>query len=95
MIRLHTLGSIDLRRDDGSEIRAVLAQPKRLALLVHLAVNGRSGSVTRDHLLALFWPDHDDERARAALSRAIYFLRRELPPTARPYREDLHAAALG
>ncbi|RMF38165.1 MAG: fatty acid desaturase [Alphaproteobacteria bacterium] len=24
-----------------------------------------------------------------------YYLRRELPPTARPYREDLHAAALG
>ena len=24
-----------------------------------------------------------------------YFLRRELPPTARPYREDLHVAALG
>ncbi len=23
------------------------------------------------------------------------FLRRDLPPTARPYREDLHVAALG
>jgi fatty acid desaturase len=24
-----------------------------------------------------------------------YYLRRELPPTARPYREDLHESALG
>ena len=24
-----------------------------------------------------------------------FYLRRELPPTARPYREDLHEAALG
>ena len=24
-----------------------------------------------------------------------YFLKRELPPTARPYREELHAARIG
>jgi fatty acid desaturase len=29
------------------------------------------------------------------LAHEDFFLRRELPPTARPYREDFHAAALG
>jgi hypothetical protein len=32
----------------------------------------------RDVLLALFWPDADDERARVALKAAIHFLRRAL-----------------
>jgi DNA-binding SARP family transcriptional activator/TolB-like protein len=56
----------------------VLAQPKRLALLTYLAVARPHGSHRRDRLLAMFWPDSDDEHARAALSRAIYFLRRVL-----------------
>ena len=32
---------------------------------------------------------------RQQLRHEDYFLRRELPPTAKPYREDFHAAALG
>ena len=36
MIRLKTLGGADLRHDDGREIRPLLTQPKRLALLVYL-----------------------------------------------------------
>jgi serine/threonine-protein kinase len=78
MIRLRTLGTIDLRNDEGSELRGVLAQPRRLALLAYLAVASPHGFHRRDRLLAIFWRDTDQDRARASLNRAIYFLRREL-----------------
>ena len=78
MIQLRTLGPLDLTGDDGSELRAILAQPKRLALLTFLAVAGKGGFQRRDHLLAVFWPERDSEQARAALNRAIYYLRRSV-----------------
>jgi DNA-binding SARP family transcriptional activator/tetratricopeptide (TPR) repeat protein len=78
MIRLHTLGVLDLRAEDGKELRAVLQQPKRLGLLAYLAVATPRRFHRRDSLLALFWPELDQEHARAALRRALYFLRSEL-----------------
>ena len=59
-------------------MRAVLAQPKRAALLVYLALARPRGFHRRDTLLALFWPEHDTEHARNALSQAVHFLRRAL-----------------
>jgi serine/threonine-protein kinase len=81
MIELRTLGAIDLRHTDGTPIQAVLAQPRRLALLVYLAKAGPGPAPTfhrRDALLALFWPDAADGRARDALKVAVHFLRRAL-----------------
>jgi TolB-like protein/DNA-binding SARP family transcriptional activator len=83
LIELRTFGTLDLRGSDGREYRAVLAQPKRLALLAYLtaAAPGGPGASTfhrRDTLLALFWPDQDVTRARAALSRAVHYLRASL-----------------
>jgi DNA-binding SARP family transcriptional activator len=78
MIQFHTLGLLDLRAPDGREIRAVLQQPKRLGLLAYLAVSAPRRFHRRDTLLALFWPDLDQEHARAALRRSLYFLRSEL-----------------
>ncbi len=78
MIRFQTLGALDLRDADGRELGAVLRQPKRLALLAYLAIGSPRRYHRRDSLLALFWPDLDQEHARAALRRAIYFLRGEL-----------------
>jgi DNA-binding SARP family transcriptional activator/TolB-like protein len=82
MIRLRTLGALDLRSSEGQELRAVLAQPKRAALLVYLALAPPRGPHRRDTLLALFWPEHDAEHARNALSQAVHFLRRSLGPEA-------------
>jgi len=56
----------------------VLAQPKRLALLIYLTVARPGESHRRDHLLPLFWPDLDDVRARDALNQALRFLRQWL-----------------
>jgi len=76
MIRLRVLGPIDLRDDQGNEYRNVLAQPKRLALLVALVV-GPPGFRRRDSLLSLLWPELDQAHARAALNQALHFLRKE------------------
>ncbi|HWA58595.1 MAG TPA: BTAD domain-containing putative transcriptional regulator, partial [Gemmatimonadales bacterium] len=56
----------------------MLAQPKRVALLVYLAVEGRRGPVSRDRVLGLFWPESDEPRARNTLSQALHYLRQAL-----------------
>src|SRR5688572_7384672 len=78
MIHLRALGVLDLRTSEGQELRQVLAQPKRAALLTYLAIATPGGSQPRDKLLALFWPDQAPEPARNALSQAVHFLRRAL-----------------
>ena len=63
-IRLSTLGRTELEGTDGRSILSVLSQPKRFALLVNLAVATPGGFVRRDRLIALFWPEYDQDRAR-------------------------------
>lgn len=80
MIQLRTLGVVDLRDERGHDVRAILAQPKRLALFAYLAVARPHGFHRRDILLALFWPELDQQRARAALRKAVHVVRRCLGP---------------
>jgi TolB-like protein/DNA-binding SARP family transcriptional activator/Flp pilus assembly protein TadD len=77
-MRLRTLGALDLRSSDGGELRAVLAQPKRVALLAYLALATPRGFHRRDTLTALFWPEHDEEHARNSLSQSVHVLRQTL-----------------
>ncbi|MEX2285272.1 MAG: BTAD domain-containing putative transcriptional regulator, partial [Gemmatimonadota bacterium] len=88
MIRFHLLGGADLRDDAGTELRSLLAQPKRLALLAYLALEASDGFCRRDRLFALFWPEFDAEHARLALRQALHFLRRALGPNAVVSRGD-------
>lgn len=76
MLELRTLGDVDLRIAGGAELRAVLQQPKRFALLAYLAIAAPGRYVRRDTLLGLFWPELDAEHARGALRRSLHFLRR-------------------
>lgn len=80
MIHFRTLGAVDLRDEQGSELRLALAQPKRLALLAFLAIASPPGFHRRDTMLSLFWPEMDQERARRALRQAVHFLRSTLGP---------------
>ena len=73
VICLSTLGQTDLRAADERTILSVLAQPKRFALLVYLAVEASGGFARRDRLVALFWPELDHSRARANLRKALSF----------------------
>lgn len=78
MIALRLLGPVDLRGPDGCVMRTVLAQPKRLALLAYVAAAAASRFHSRDTLVALLWPELDQDHARAALRQTVYVLRREL-----------------
>jgi serine/threonine-protein kinase len=78
VIHLRTLGHIDCRDDEGREFRALLAQPKRLAILVYLVSCSRVALCRRDALLAMFWPESDTDRARSSLRQALHFIRQEL-----------------
>ena len=78
MIRLRVLGSLELRDDGARELTDIVAQPKRVALLAYLATAMPAGLHRRDKVLAFFWPEFDDARARAALNSAARFLRRGL-----------------
>jgi DNA-binding SARP family transcriptional activator/tetratricopeptide (TPR) repeat protein len=76
---LRTLGTLDLRGPDGASLAPLLAQPKRAALLAYLALARPYGPVRRDILLATFWPEMPDDRARAALRNALSFVRKAAP----------------
>jgi DNA-binding SARP family transcriptional activator len=78
MIRLTILDTIDLRAADGSVLGTLLAQPKRVGLLVYLCLAGHRGFVRRDRLLAMFWPEAPTDKARNALRQGVHQLRRAL-----------------
>ena len=80
MMRLRFLGSTDVLGADGAPIAAVMTQPKRLALLAFLAAHSPHRFHRRDSLLAMFWPELSQPRARSALRRALFVLRRALGP---------------
>jgi DNA-binding SARP family transcriptional activator len=83
MIHLRVLGGLDLVEPDGrGELRAVLVQPKRLTLLVYLALAGVNRFRRRDTVTTLFWPELDAAHARGALRQALRFLRGEVGPAA-------------
>ena len=63
-------------------------QAKRAALLAYLAAATPRGLHRRDKLLALFWPELDQARARAALNQAVYVLRATLGEDALMPRGD-------
>lgn len=75
MLEFRTLGAVELRAGDGRDLRSVLHQPKRIALLAYLAVAGRSGFLRRDKVLALFWPQLDTDHARGSLRSTLHRLR--------------------
>jgi TolB-like protein/DNA-binding SARP family transcriptional activator/Flp pilus assembly protein TadD len=85
-ISLRLLGPVELADSEGRPLRSVLSQQKRLALLAYLAHAPDRSFHARERLLALLWPEFDEARGRAALSQALYYLRRELGEGALPGR---------
>src|SRR5438876_1600552 len=88
MIELRMLGTLSLTSADGRDVRALLGQPRRLALLAYLAAATPQGFHRRDSLLALFWPELDQEHARAALRQALHVVRDALGAGAVASRGD-------
>ena len=79
-LRLELLGELELLGSNGAPLTRLLVQPKRLALLVYLAVALPRGFRRRDELVALFWPESDARRARNSLRQSLHELRGQLPP---------------
>ena len=77
---LRTLGATALLEHTPAGERHLEIQPKRLALLVFLRCGGREAYTRRETLLALFWPEADDEHGRGALRQSLSALRRRLGP---------------
>src|SRR2546427_2625349 len=78
VIELRLFGGLDLRRSAGRELASILTQPKRFALLAFLAAATPYRLHRRDTVLGLFWPELDQEHARAALRQALHGLRQGL-----------------
>jgi DNA-binding SARP family transcriptional activator len=78
MQTLRMLGTIALSSADGTEIDALLRQPKSVALLAYLTLPRPGTWHRRDVLLATFWPELTQSAARAALRSALHLLRRHL-----------------
>src|SRR5882724_11550374 len=90
MIDLRVLGTLQIRQPDGSVPTAALTQPKRIALLVYLVLGEPPGPKSRDRMMALLWPEADDESARHSLRNALYGLRQTLGEAALISRGDLY-----
>ena len=78
VVEFRILGGLNLLGAGGRELKSVLAQPKRVALLAYLAAATPPRLHRRDSLVALFWPDLDQEHARAALRQALHGLRQAI-----------------
>src|SRR3989475_823489 len=88
MIEFRLLGTLHLIDATGREVKSLLTRPRRLALLAYLAAATPRGLHRRDSLLALFWPELDQEHARAALRQALHVVRDALGADAVASRGD-------
>lgn len=78
MIKLRLLGGVEFRATNGRNPQLILAHEKSFALLAYLAAAHPFGSHRRDSLVALLWPELDQEHARTALRKALHGLRQAI-----------------
>ena len=78
MIEFRLLGTLRLTDAEGREVKNLVTRSRRLALLAYLAAATPRDFHRRDTLLALFWPELDQEHARAALRQALHVVRSAL-----------------
>lgn len=88
MIQLTALGRLELSGGEGIDFSGVLTQPKRLALLVYLALPSPGTMHRRDTLLGVFWPEVDQAHARNALRTSLSHIRHVLGQSAIDRRGD-------
>ena len=78
MLDLRVLGTLTIQSSNGDAPVAGVTQPKLLALLLYLALAEPSGPQSRESLMALLWPEADDESTRHSLRNTLYGLRQAL-----------------
>jgi len=80
MVEFRTLGTIDLRGQDGRRVDSVLLHGKRIALLAYLCTSHPQPLHRRSIIVALLWPEADEAHARGTLRQELLQLRRALDP---------------
>jgi len=80
MVEFRTLGTIDLRGQDGRRVDSVLLHAKRAALLAYLCASHPQPLHRRATIIALLWPKADEAHARGVLRQELLQLRRALGP---------------
>lgn len=71
-IQLVTFGGLRVF-NDGRELASLVSQRARTALFVYLTIERR---VSREALIALFWPESEPQKARHALRQSLYHIRK-------------------
>ena len=79
MIELRLLGGVSIDAPNHPRAETLAGQPKRLALLMYLAIALPRGFWRRDAILPLLWPNLGQDGARAALRKTLHHLRQALP----------------
>jgi DNA-binding SARP family transcriptional activator len=74
--RVLLFGPVDITGHE--EARRLIRQPKAFFLLAYLLIARPRGLQSRDRLLALFWPDQDESRARGSLRATLHVLRESM-----------------
>jgi DNA-binding SARP family transcriptional activator len=78
MIQLRVFGTLRLYNEQADQVGELIVQPKAIALLLYLVLARPRGFHQRDLLVALFWPELDQEHARASLRKAVHRIRQAL-----------------
>ncbi|MGH7571355.1 MAG: BTAD domain-containing putative transcriptional regulator [Gemmatimonadota bacterium] len=78
MIRFRALGTPVLERVQAGRTVHLHLQPKSLALLACLCLEGSDRPTRRDRIVFLLWPELGQSRARAALNQTIHRLRQQV-----------------
>src|SRR5688500_8808503 len=74
---LRLFGNPSIEVDGGPRLTGRVSQRHRLALLAYLAL-APAGRASRDKVVALLWPESDQEKGRNLLSVAMYVIRTTL-----------------
>lgn len=77
LVDIQALGGLTVRLA-GVDGPPVLTQPRHLAVLAYLTLARPRGLHSRDILVALFWPEVDQARARHGLRNALHAIRQAL-----------------
>jgi DNA-binding SARP family transcriptional activator len=75
VVKLCAFGEPSLFAADGTRLDGIVRHNKRFALLLYLACGQRNGPHRRDELIAIFWPEADDRRARNSLRQSLHVLK--------------------